>query len=343
MQNQSEVGQTDYGTWEDAQKDYLRDCAARNLSAKTIVGKRYHLDQLIRWCDEQSRPVSLNSFARRHMRAYIEWRRDNGAAEKTLRSDVLEIRSAFRYFKAEGWIESNCLSEYALPKAAVPYVRMPTATDLRLVLDAINRRWDVRKHKAIKSISADRRRYYRDRDRAVLCILIETGCRVGEVLAMRVEDYRAGEIVVRESKGDRPRVIPITSTLDNAVQEYVGHRIADGSPQFILNHYGNPITPDDYGHAFRRYLRYGMEVFPELQPFTLHGVRHYALSQIAKVDVLAAMNAAGHKDLSVTRRYIHLDADHIRAQHAAAAPLGKVLGNGATVVQKREIRVGRAK
>lgn len=326
MQNDEDAEQTGQGTWDEAQKDYLRDCRARNLSLKTVRGKQYHLDQIVRWCMEQTRPVTLQVFARRHFREYLEGRREHGISEKTHRSDVLEIRSFFRFAKAEGWIDSNPLAEYALPKAAKPYVKMPSADELRALLDAITKRWDTKHNPRIKSLCARHRRFYRARDSAIICLLIETGCRVGEVLALRVSDYQSCQIVVRAAKGDEPRVVPVTEAIADYMAAWLAIRPELPLESLFISCYGTEIDPDDFGKSFRRYLAFSSTTLNiPLHGFSLHGLRHYAGSEMAKVDVLLAMRALGHKNLAVTMGYLHLDAQHLRLKHAEAAPLGNLL------------------
>jgi len=326
------------GTWMEAEKDYLRDCKARNLSLKTVRGKQYHIDQLARWCLEQSRPVSLQSFARRHFRQYLEERRENGISEKTHRSDVLEVRLFFRFCKNEGWIDSNPLAEYALPKAAKPYVKMPSADELRALLDAITKRWDIKYNPRIKSLCARHRRFYRARDTAIICLLIETGCRVGEVLALQVSDYQSGQLVIRTSKGDEPRVIPLTEAISDYMCAWLSIRPDLPLDSLFVSCYGTAIDPDDFGKSFRRYLAFSTTVLnTPLNGFSLHGLRHYAGSEMAKVDVLLAMRALGHKNLAVTMGYLHLDANHLRQKHAQAAPLGNLISKSSKTEARSKI------
>lgn len=67
-----------------------------------------------------------------------------------------------------------------------------------------------------------------------------------------------------------------------------------------------------------------------MEGFTLHGLRHYALTQIAKTDVLAAQRIAGHTSLVVTQSYLHADPSYVREKYDRADPLGTLLGEPKT-------------
>jgi integrase/recombinase XerD len=56
--------------------------------------------------------------------------------------------------------------------------------------------------------------------------LLETGARVSAFVKIRVEDisFRDLEIQLRETKGDKPRDVPILSSLTNELRLHVGDR-----------------------------------------------------------------------------------------------------------------------
>jgi integrase len=63
-------------------------------------------------------------------------------------------------------------------------------------------------------------------------VLLETGARVSAFVQVRVEDisFRDLEIRLRHTKGDRPRDVPILSSLANELKLHVGDRVAVSVP-----------------------------------------------------------------------------------------------------------------
>ncbi len=69
--------------------------------------------------------------------------------------------------------------------------------------------------------------YNRDgRTGLMMKVLLETGARVSAFVKIRVEDisFRDLEIRLRETKGDKPRDVPILSSLANELRLHVGDR-----------------------------------------------------------------------------------------------------------------------
>jgi integrase len=87
-------------------------------------------------------------------------------------------------------------------------------------------------------------------------------------------------------------------------------------PLLFISRTGLPLSVTAYGAQFRHYAD-----FAGVTGWSLHGLRHYALSQIARTDVLAAQQIAGHTSLVVTQGYLHTSADQVRAAHPNYSPV----------------------
>jgi energy-coupling factor transporter ATP-binding protein EcfA2 len=70
----------------------------------------------------------------------------------------------------------------------------------------------------------------------------------------------------------------------------------------------------------------------------LHSLRHYALTTLAKTDLLAAQKIAGHKSPSTTMIYTHIEDDYNREKHSEAAPLARILINKRSEAQAKTRR-----
>jgi integrase len=143
-----------------------------------------------------------------------------------------------------------------------------------------------------------------------------------------MEDYRPKEheVVFRRTKGKEPRTVPITDIWIDVVNAWLRVRPKNiDSPLLFVNEFGLALDVQNYGRTFTRY-----RMFAKLAHFTMHGIRHYSLTEIAKADMWAAMQIAGHKDARTTSIYLHSDPAHIRQAHKDAAPLARIL------VEKRQ-------
>lgn len=316
-------------SWQDAVRDFLR----QSLSAKekkTQTYYRLNLERLARWAEGAG--VALADFRVRHLREYIAVRAEGGqgrgdggrVSERTLRHDAICARVFLRFCASESYAPRNPLADYAIPKAPRPFVKCPSDAEVSALLKAVPLKWSPTVHRAACRCAPKARTFLARRDYAILAGLVETAARIGEMLSLRLDDYdpERMQITFRRTKTDRPRTVPISRDWREAVDAYLRARPRCDSPLLFISRTGQPLGVTSYGSQFRNYAD-----FAGVAGWSLHGLRHYALSQIARTDVLAAQQIAGHTSLVVTQGYLHTGADQVRAAHAQAAPLSRLLVN----------------
>ncbi len=64
------------------------------------------------------------------------------------------------------------------------------------------------------------------RDKAILLFLLDTGVRASELLSINIEDVNqaSGDILIRHSKGKRPRYVYICKHSKRALRKYLNQR-----------------------------------------------------------------------------------------------------------------------
>ena len=152
---------------------------------------------------------------------------------------------------------------------------------------------------------------------AAIRLLVLTGCRHSEVLALEWDDVdrTAGELRLRDAKSG-PRRVPLTGAVA-AVLDSIPR--APGSSRVIVGRrYGGPVSHiNGYWNQVRE--RAGLD------DVRLHDLRHsYASRALELGEGLPAIGKLlGHRKISTTARYAHLMRD---AEKAAAARVGYSLG-----------------
>lgn len=129
-----------------------------------------------------------------------------------------------------------------------------------------------------------------------------TGCRLGELLALRPEDVRGGRAHIRHSKSGRERFVPLNKE-GVALFSRLAKGNAEGVPLFGL---------EDDGRGFRVHLSRAMRAACEaakVKPATFHDLRRsygsLLLNAGASIDHIRV--ALGHADSRMTQRtYAHL-------------------------------------
>lgn len=118
--------------------------------------------------------------------------------------------------------------------------------------------------------------FHHRRDEAIIRLMIETGIRAGELIALHTDDLDlpAGRITVRFGKGGRRRVIPAGPATTRAIGDYLDlrqqHPAAD-EPTLWLGTRGTRFRYDGLGKALRRRAAHA-----GIKGFHPHKLRHTA-------------------------------------------------------------------
>jgi len=150
----------------------------------------------------------------------------------------------------------------------------------------------------------------RNRDGALVQFLLQTGLRLSEALALRLDDLtlgeRSGSVLIRHAKRTRQRRIPLNDTARKALQAWLVVRPQNASDRLWLATEGKEhgsLSSRTVQRMFKRLARRA-----NLDPATLtpHVMRHtFARNLIDRgesIQVVARL--LGHGSLETTRRYI---------------------------------------
>lgn len=135
-------------------------------------------------------------------------------------------------------------------------------------------------------------------------LAIVTGLRRGALLALcwrdLMVDTESPHVTVARTKNGDSHVSPITPDL---VQEFKRMKRIRSNDDDLIFAGKHRDQPHDFRHGFNEACK-----MAGLEGVTFHTLRHTSCSRLAQagVDILAIAEHAGHRSLSMTRRYSHL-------------------------------------
>jgi integrase len=140
--------------------------------------------------------------------------------------------------------------------------------------------------------------------RLALALLVYTGQRRTDVLALGRQHVRDGLIHLRQAKTGKALAIPVHPDLRVVLDATPGDNLT-----FIVSRSGRPFSPDGFTHWFKKRCREA-GVTAEASP---HGLRKAACRRLAEAGCSASVIASisGHKSLREVQRYVE-SADQIR-------------------------------
>lgn len=281
-------------------------------SRRTIDWYRGYLDEFVGFAGRDGRSPTLDDLtpatSRRWLLA-IQVARTSPLAPNSMAGRVRTLR-AFG-----GWVQRE-LTLDAHPLAGLPLPKLP---------DVLVESLREREMRALVAAAGDRSR---DpvRDRAIVLLLLDSGLRLGELVSLRVGDLDLVEGRCRVvGKGAKERIVPMGGRSRRALRAWLMTRGASkGDTPLFIGRRGEVLSPRGVQLLVGRLAR-AAEISTRCSP---HVLRHsFARAFLANGgDVFTLQRILGHSptSLQITRRYVQLLDDDVRAVHRRASPMDRL-------------------
>jgi site-specific recombinase XerD len=280
---------------------------AERKSPQTVKAYGDGVRRFITWAEGHDRCPDLD---RPTVAAFVADLLDAGAEASTARSRQLAVRRFSRWLEEEGEIDQDQLVGVAPPKLDQKVYEPLTDAQLRGLVAACSGLGPFR----------DRR------DEALVRFMVETGCRAGEVVVMKLSDLQlaAGTALVRRGKGGKGRSVPFgpqtTRALDRYIRARRTHRLA-GTDALWLGDRGKQFSYWGLHKALG--LRARRAGIPGFHPHILrHTAAHRWLAAGGSEGGLMAV--AGWTRPDMLARYTRARASERAAEEARRLNLGEL-------------------
>lgn len=165
------------------------------------------------------------------------------------------------------------------------------------------------------------------RDQAILELLYATGCRVSELVGLKVVDVDlSSQYVLLLGKGNKERIVPIGNACSNAIKRYleivrmviINKYNASLHEKLFVNNRGGPLTDRSVRRILDKYiLQLAMQ--KKVSP---HTIRHTFATHLLDhgADLRAVQELLGHANLSTTQIYTHVTTERITSVYQKNHP-----------------------
>jgi integrase len=283
---------------------WLLHLRAERKSPETVKAYGAGVRRFLAWCKESGHDYFLD---RPTVNAFITDLLDGGAEPATASARYRALRQFSRWLADEGEIDSDELIGSRPPKVDVKVVPVLEEDQIVRLLKAC----------AGKDLRARR-------DEAIVRLMLETGARAGEVVAMTVDDIDLprGSAVVRRGKGGKGRRLPIGPRTSSAIDRYLrvrrGHYRAS-TPELWVGDRGKAFGYD----GLLKSLKMRAEL-AGITGFHPHVLRHTAASRwlAAGGSEGGLMAVAGWSRRDMIDRYTKHTSETRAAEEARRLGLG---------------------
>jgi site-specific recombinase XerD len=285
---------------------WLLHLRAERKSPETVKAYGDGVRRFLAWCAAQDASCVLD---RPTVNAFITSLLDAGLEPSTVRSRHLALKRFSAWLFEEEEIPSDELLGSKPPKLDQKIV--PTLDE-----DQITRLLKACAGKDLR----DRR------DEAIIRLMLETGARAGEVVAMTLDDVdlSRGSAVVRRGKGGKGRRIPIGPRTSSAIDRYLRSRrghLRASTPELWVGDRGKAFGYD----ALHKTLKMRAEL-AGITGFHPHVLRHTAASRwlAAGGSEGGLMAVAGWSRRDMIDRYTKHTSEARAAEEARRLQLGDI-------------------
>ena len=263
------------------------------------------------------------------VRAFVDWMRNKRYSEKTIQTyrDGLYLFFRFVANKAPETIENEDLErfhkEYIIAEGYSQSFQSQVINAVKLFFTKRqNRKLDPelierpKKEKKLPNVLSKEevKRILETpaniKHRAMLSLIYACGLRRSELLNLKVRDVDSKRklLVIRQAKGGKDRVVPLSEKIITLLREYYksyrpGYYLFEGAKK------GTPYTAS----SLRCVLKQALKQAGIQKPATLHWLRHSYATHLLEngTDIRYIQEILGHKSSKTTELYTHVSTGNL--------------------------------
>ena len=266
---------------------YLQAKRLEGLSDLTLKNYFYLLRRLAAFSHKQVKDINLND-----LRTFL-FQECEGLKETTMQVKVTYLQSFFKWLTDEEMIDKD-------PSRKLPRIRVPQRLRNALTIEEVEK---------LRMACAD------VRERAILEMLLATGCRLSELIGMNIEDLNFKDNSIRViGKGNKERIVFFNPRTKVHLDKYLENRKGSSKALFVgsrkpYNRLGSRAVEKIINKIATR-AGFDKAVFPHLFRHTMA-----SLGLQAGANIVAIQSLLGHSSVTTTERYAQNNLENVKHEY----------------------------
>jgi integrase/recombinase XerD len=284
---------------------FLSTRRLRNLSQNTIIFYSQHLNKFVEFMESKYPDVALEQIDHTILREFVlELKESHSAGGVNHYIKVLKI--LFKSMIEEGVITGNPSKKISRIKTDQAAIATFSSNQIAAMLEVTKYQMD----------------FPGIRNYLLITLLFDTGCRISELLGLKVDDIQLEEkILTVNGKGGKDRVVPFGDRSLIGMVKYLNRRsnLFGSEGLLFLTKFGDPLTRRMMNKIIERI---GEKAKVENVRLSAHTFRHtFAKNWLMNGgDIFSLQKILGHRTMDMVRNYVNITFKDIQLQHRKFGP-----------------------
>lgn len=261
--------------------EFIQFLTDQKRAHATILAYSKDIEQLVTFLVASGKN-SVDEVEKADLEGFLKKLSTDGYTTKSLSRKINSIKTFYRFMKNQGIATANPASEISHPKYEVKPPRILSKMEYRALRDAC--RSDIRTY-------------------AIVELFLQTGIRISELAALRIEDVKEKELVIKPQENHPQRTIPLNKAAKLALDKWLEIRPKSQSDTIFVTKTGRPLLVRNIRTTIDRYFK-----LAGIENAKVNDLRHtfiaHHLSAGTPLTVISKL--VGHKRLATTEKYLDL-------------------------------------
>ncbi len=283
--------------------DYLR--FEKRYSGHTLLAYQTDIEQFFAYLQSQYDGINILEINTPMIKSWLAELKGDDITSRSIKRKISSLKSFFKFHLKLGHIKVSPVATIIAPKISKRLPSFVEEKDMDTLLNTLDfeDNWDGKT------------------ERLVLLTFYHTGIRLSELINLPIQqiDFHYNQIKVL-GKGNKERIIPITSELVQSLQEYMSERMTIPS-EF------NTLFVTEKGKTLSRSRVYKLVKLNIGKVSTIHKKSPHVLRHTFATHLMnngAELNAVkellGHTSLAATQVYTHNSIEKLKEAYKKAHP-----------------------
>jgi integrase/recombinase XerC len=278
----------------------------KRYSRHTITSYQADLTYFFDYLVTQYGEIPLNQVTPGMVRSWMASLKDEKLTSKSINRKISTMKSFFKYQMRSGVLKISPMGKVITPKNEKRLPAFVAGKDIETLFRYVEfpDNWQGRT------------------ERLLLLIFYHTGMRLSELIGLKNSQVNlAANSLKVLGKGNKERIIPVSSDLMNQVGEYIKDKkiqFSESPDSLLIDGKGRSLAPRKVYSTVKKYL----SQVTTIEKKSPHILRHTFATHLTNngADLNAVKELLGHSSLAATQVYTHNTIDKLKNIYKKAHP-----------------------